>query len=455
MKRISSGTFLLGSVPHGASFLTTEYLKKTRRSGRLYTRAQKSLAGGVSHNTRYYEPYPLFVKRARGKYLWDEDGNRLTDYWMGHTALVLGHSPKVVVDALRDQLGNGTIYGMGSSASVELAEGVQRSVPCAEKVRFCNTGAEATMYLVRLARAHTRKRTIVKISGGWHGYNTQLNKGVHVLQSKAESAGILQEEQSHVLSIPFNDLGAAEKVLNDNRKDVAAIFLEPVLGAGGCIPAEKEYLKSLRELTSRHEALLAFDEIITGFRLALGGAQEFYGVKPDLATFGKILGGGLPIGLVCGQEEILSLADPRLKDRNRFVSIGGGTFSENPLTLTAGLATLRYLSRNGSTVYRRLSGLGSKLRRELDQAFSEEGITTHTTGEGSLFTTHFTELVPSNAEDAAKADGARAHGYGLGLITNGVFILPGHPGAISTAHTERDIVGLLRLSGRLASLLKD
>jgi glutamate-1-semialdehyde 2,1-aminomutase len=440
-------------VSSSESVLTLEYRKKTRRSEKLFNRAQKALAGGVSHNTRYYDPYPLFVQRARGKYLWDEDGNRLTDYWMGHTALILGHSPKVVVYALGAQLSNGTIFGMGSSASVELAEGVQRSVPCAEMVRFCNTGAEATMYLVRLARAYTRKRIVVKISGGWHGYNTQLNKEVHVSRGEPESAGILQEEQSKVLSIPFNDFDAAERVLSQNRNEVAVILLEPILGAGGCIPAEKEYLKSLRELSYTHGAILAFDEIITGFRLALGGAQEFYGVKPDLATFGKIIGGGLPIGLVCGQKEIVSLADPRLKDRSRFVSIGGGTFSENPLTMAAGLATLRYLEGNRNLVYRKLSGLGGRVRRELDRAFDEERVAAHTTGEGSLFMTHFTKLVPRNAQDAAMSDAARQHEYGLGLMANNIFLLPGHAGAISTVHTSEDIGVLADTTKRIAKTI--
>jgi glutamate-1-semialdehyde 2,1-aminomutase len=432
------------------SFLTSDYRKKTRRSAKLFERARKTLAGGVSHNTRYYDPYPLFVRRARGKYLWDEDGNRLTDYWMGHTALILGHSPKVVIDVVDDQLRNGTIYGMGSSMSVELAEGVQRSVPCAEMVRFCNTGAEATMYLVRLARAYTKRRIIVKISGGWHGYNTQLNKGVQIPTVGPVAAGILAEEQSHIMTVPFNDAEAAEKLLKENRNDVAGVFLEPVLGAGGCIPADREYLKSLRELTSAHGALLAFDEIITGFRLALGGAQEFYGVKPELATFGKIIGGGLPIGLVCGQKEIISLADPRLDGHRRFVSIGGGTFSENPLTMAAGLATLEYIRRHRGEVYARLAKLGDELREGVDNSFAEVGVVAHTTGAGSLFVTHFTKRVPRNAEDVGRGDRSRQHMYGLGLISNNVFILPGHAGAVSTAHSKEDIDRVVRVSGMLA-----
>ena len=420
-----------------------DYESRTPQSGLLFRRARRVFAGGVSHNARYYEPYPLFVSKARGQHIWDEDGNRYTDYWMGHMALILGHSPVEVVRALRAQIPNGTHYGMGNAGSVELAEEIQRTVPCAEQMRFCNTGAEATMYLVRLARGFTGRREIIKMAGGWHGYNTELNIGVHKPFDRSESAGILVEEQAHVRAVRFNDLGAVEKAMKSARGDVAAIFLEPLLGAGGCIPAEKGYLKGLRELADQHGALLAFDEIITGYRLALGGAQERYGVKPDVATFGKVAGGGLPLGLVCGNKEILSLADPSRKDR--FVSIGGGTFSENPLTMAAGLATLRYLRHHAGTIYPRLEAMGMEVRRGVDSALAGEGVEAHTTGLGSLFLTHFGGE-PRNAEEAAKGAKSRATEYALHLMGEGIFLLPGHPGAVSTSHTPQDIERLIEQS---------
>jgi len=429
-----------------------DYERKTRGSRVLYKRAQKVFAGGVSHNTRYYEPYPLFVKRARGKFIWDEDGNRYTDYWMGHTALILGHSPRIVVGRLEEQIRRGTLYGMGSSLSIQLAEEVQRSVPCAEMTRFCNSGAEATMYLIRLARAYMGRRTVVKIAGGWHGYNTQLNTAVHTPFAGSESAGILAEEQAYVKSIPFNDVSAAEGVLRENEGDTALVFLEPVLGAGGCIPAEVGYLKALRELTAKHDVLLAFDEIITGFRLALGGAQEYYGVKPDLAALGKIVGGGLPIGVVCGLNEIVSRADPRIRDRARFVSIGGGTFSENPPTMTAGLATLKYLRSNRSRIYAPLNRLGDELRSGVDEAFKEEGIVAHTTGASSLFMTHFANEIPRNAEESQGSKTSLQKAYHLSLIArHGIFILPGHLGAISTVHDATDIARFLKSTSLFAA----
>ena len=431
--------------------MSTLYQSKTKRSKRLFERAKRVFAGGVNHNARFYEPYPIFVTKAHKQHIWDEDGNRYTDYWMGHLALILGHSPRVVTDALDIQIGQGTHFGMGNRLSVELGEEIQKAVPCAETMRFCNTGAEATMYLVRLARAFTGKRVVVKMAGGWHGFNTELNKGVHRPFDKTESSGILEEEQEHVRSVRFNDLDAAEAEVKRARRDVAAIFLEPVLGAGGCIPADRDYLNGLRELANREGALLAFDEIITGFRLALGGAQEWFRVKPDLATFGKIAGGGLPLGLVAGSKEILSLADPSRRDG--FVSIGGGTFSENPLTMTAGLATVRYLRRHAKTLYPVLEDRGRKVREGVDKAFAEEGVQANTTGLGSLFQTHF-GTNPRSAEDLAAEDIRRTKEYALSLISAGVFVLPGHLGGISSSHSLNDISRLIEIRANFGGSIK-
>jgi len=431
--------------------LDPEYEKSTRRSGTLFDRARRVFAGGVNHNARYYEPYPIFIGRARGKNIWDEDGNRYTDYWMGHMALILGHSPKEVSSVLKSQVENGTHFGMGSELSVKLGEEIQSSVPCAEMIRFCNTGAEATMYLVRLARASTGKKTIIKMTGGWHGYNTELNIGVQAPFDRPEGSGILGGEQAHVVAVRFNDLEAADRAAREAKGDAAAIVVEPVLGAGGCIPADRDYLRGLREIADKTGTLLAFDEIITGFRVSLGGAQEFYRVRPDIATLGKIVGGGLPIGVVVGNKEILSLADPAR--RENFASIGGGTFSENPLTMAAGLATLRRLSRGGRGFYENLNRLGERLRMGVDAAMAEAGVVAHSTGLGSLFFTHFGKK-PRDAEETRDEDKGRAHDYALHLMTRGIFVLPGHPGGISDAHQERDIEEFIQKSGEFAARTK-
>jgi glutamate-1-semialdehyde 2,1-aminomutase len=307
------------------------------------------------------------------------------------------------------------------------------------------------MYLVRLARAYSRRKLVIKMAGGWHGYNTELNKGVHQPFDRTEGAGILEGEQAHIRTVKFNDLAAVERVVKEDAGDVAAIFLEPVLGAGGCIPADREYLRGLRELADRLGILLAFDEIITGFRVAMGGAQEVYRVKPDLAAFGKIVGGGLPIGLVCGRKEILSLADP--SNRKRFVSMGGGTFSENPLTMSAGLATVRFLREHATTIYPRLDRMGKDVRGGVDGALAEAGVEASTTGLGSLFFTHFGRT-PRSAEDAVMDKKELAKDYALYLMSEGTFLLPGHPGAVSTAHTTRDVEGLVEISRRFGESLR-
>ncbi len=427
--------------------MARSYEGRTGGSRRLFGKAKRVFPGGINHNARYYQPYPLFVKRAKGQHIWDEDGNRYVDYWMGHTTLILGHSPAVVTRALREQAGKGTHFGMSSKLSVELGEEVQRTVPCAEMLRFCNSGAEATMYLVRLARAYTRRRVVIKMAGGWHGYNTELNKGVHPPFDRPEGEGILPEEQAFTKTVRFNDLEAAREAVKASRGDVAVIFLEPVLGAGGCLPADPDYLKGLRELADRSGTLLAFDEIITGFRVALGGAQERYNVKPDLASFGKIVGGGLPIGLVAGRKEILELADPSRKER--FVSIGGGTFSENPMTMTAGLATVRYLRRNRRRVYDSLEKTGIGLRKRIDETMSLNGMQTRTTGLGSMFLTHLGGE-PRSAERVTTKSKELALRYSLFLMVKGIFILPGHPCAISTAHERKDLDRIVETSSDFA-----
>ena len=431
--------------------MSEAYEARTGHSKRLFERAKGVFAGGVNHNARFYEPYPIFVSRAKAQHIWDEDGNRYTDYWLGHMAHLLGHSPKMVVDALLEQAPKGTHYGMGSRLSVEFGEEIQKTVPCAESVRLCNTGAEATMYLVRLARAFTGKRVIIKMAGGWHGFNTELNKGVHRPFDRAESAGILEEEQAHVRNVSFNDLEAAEAELKRSDGDTAAIFLEPVLGAGGCIPADQDYLKGLRELADKTGALLAFDEIITGYRLALGGAQEWYGVKPDLATLGKTAGGGMPLGLVCGRREILALADP--SNKSRFASIGGGTFSENPMTMIAGLTTVRYLRSHADLIYPALRMRGAELRKRIDEEFGQRRVETHTTGLGSLFLTHFGPE-PRNAEEAAGEERRTKVEYGLHLMSRGIFVLPGHPCGLSTCHREKDLDEFVQATGAYGRILK-
>ncbi len=262
-----------------SSTMTDEdlYRSKTRGSLKMFEQARKIMPGGQSHNARFFEPYPFFAEKARGKNIWDVDGNRYVDYWMGHTALILGHSPAVVASKIKKQSGNGLLLGSPNRYAFELAGLVTKTVPCAESVRFCTTGAEATMYAVRLARAFTKRSTIVKMAGGWHGYSSALTMGVSAPYDVPESAGLIADDDRFVKLAEFNNIEQTRKVLDSSANDLAGVIIEPVVGAGGVIPAKKEYLEFLKQKCSELGAILIFDEIITGFRLALGGARSTTG----------------------------------------------------------------------------------------------------------------------------------------------------------------------------------
>lgn len=427
------------------------FRSRTRKSYRMYLESSKIMPGGQSHNARFFDPYPFYASRAKGKYIWDIDGNRYTDYWMGHTALISGHSPSFVVGALRKQISNGLLYGAPNKHAYELARLISETVPSADSVRFCSTGAEATMYATRLARGYTKRKTIVKIAGGWHGYTSALTVGVTQPYDVPESAGILAEDSKFVKLARFNDLENTKKVLSEDSENIAGVILEPVVGAGGVLPAKKEYLEFLRHECSKVGALLIFDEIITGFRLSLGGAQEYYGIIPDITTLGKILGGGLPVSAIVGKSEILDLANVRMhKAKTDRVWIGGGTFSENALCMCSGIATLRHLIDNKKSIYSRLAKMGDRLRTSVDKIFGENGYRTTTTGIGSLFATHFLsdgQEVLSSPENVDSSNRKLEKEYYFSMIAeNNIYFLPGHIGAISTAHSDKDIDELLSAS---------
>ena len=421
------------------------YKHKTKESSRVYSRAVKVFPGGVSHNIRYFEPYPFFVTGAKDKQLSDVDDNKYTDYWMGHWALILGHSPKVVVNALAKQAKNGILYGTVNRVSVELAENIQKLMPRAEMMRFSSTGSEATMYAIRLARARTGRRIVAKAIGGWHGFNTTLMQTVNYPFEQEEGLGLVQDEGQFVESIPFNNLDASLKVLETVKDDLACIIIEPVLGGAGCVPSIEGYLQGLEEFAKKNGSLFILDEIVTGFRLSLQGAADIYRLEPDLFTLGKIAGGGMPIGILCGDKEIMSLADPvATADKESRCAIGGGTFSANPMTMTAGLETLNFLRKNKQQVYSKIDRLGGMARKGLAKLFAESGIPCQVTGAGSMFLTHFSKGAVMDATDVAKSNRQLLKRYHLALMANhGIFFLPTKMAALSFAHEEDDVKKLL------------
>lgn len=420
-----------------------EYSKKTRRSRELYKKSLSCFPGGISHNIRHFEPYPFYTKSAKGKLLRDVDGNEFTDYWMGHWALLIGHSHPVVASAVRNQANHGTLFGTVNKLSLDLADAIKEGMPRAELIRYSSTGSEATMYAVRLARARTGRRVVAKIVGGWHGYNTNLLQSVNYPFELDEGLGLIEDEEQFVESVPFNDLERSLKILNTISDDLACIIVEPVLGGAGCITPERDYLHGLQEFANSNDALFILDEIVTGFRLSFKGAADEYKLEPDLFTLGKIVGGGLPIGVLCGDKDIMSLCNPVGRDKGEIVCyIGGGTFSANPLTMTAGLATLQYLKQNKAVIYPKINRIGLRIREGLERVFSDAHIDVDVTGVGSLFMTHFLNKnirKISSALDAGLSDKGLLRKYHLALIAkHSIFFLPEKMGAISSVHTMKD-----------------
>ena len=422
----------------------SEYKKKTKRSAKLFAKSKKLHINGVSHNIRFFEPYPFVVKKSSGKNLIDVDDNKYTDYWMGHWSLILGHGPKNVKESLKKQIEKSWMYGTVNEQTILLSELISKAVPVAEKIRYVTSGTEATMYAIRLARSVTGKKIIAKIDGGWHGYTSDLLKSVNWPFSESESSGVVNEEK--IISIPYNDLEKSISILKKHAKNLAGVIIEPVLGGGGCIPATPEYLKGIQEFIHKNKSLFILDEIVTGFRFRFGCLYPTMKLNPDIVTLGKIVGGGMAIGVICGKKEIMKFADTTGKKKSERSYIGGGTFSANPASMTAGFATLNELKTKKS-VYTKINNLGEFTRKELVKSFDGK---VAITGKGSLFMTHFlnngiTEI--RNATDAAKCDNVQLTKYHFKMTAHdGIFFLPGKLGAISNMHTKADIKKMITAS---------
>ncbi len=418
------------------------------------------MPGGIAHNIHYLPPYPFFVKGAKGSRVWDVDGNEYVDLWMGHYTHILGHHSEIIVEAIEQQLREGIHWGIVFEKMIEWAELIRELIPCAEMVRFCCSGTEATMYAVRLARAFTGKNVLLKIAGGWHGANSELSLGIKMPYDKRESLGLLPELEQYTKVIPFNDLPETLEVIHQNRDDLAGIILEPVIGEGGFIPATQEYLKMLRTETERCGALLIFDEVISGFRTSLGGAQRRFNINPDLTTLGKIMGGGLPVGALVGKREIVEKTSPERKgEKWEKVLIGGGTFSSHPLTVAAGLAMLNYLRDHEAEVYPPLEALGEKVRKGVEAAFQRHGVDAVVTGIGSLYQTHFprrggvTLSSPHTINHFTDTE-KREVEFRIRMLTKGVHVMHGG-GALSIAHSEEDIERIVRATETVAKEMAD
>jgi len=423
------------------------------QSKRLHEEALDVFPGGVSHNIRYTDPHPLYVTGAEGSRIRDADGNEYVDFWMNHITSVLGHAHPEVVAAVREQAEQGLHYGAVNEKALELGRRVREFVPSAERVRFCSSGTEATMYAVRLARANTGNTHVLKTEGGWHGGNTDLSASIHAPFDEPETVGLPPGAAEHVHSFPVNDRVAVDALLSEHEGNVAAIIVEPMLLAGGGIECEAGFLEYLRDATEDRETLLIFDEVVTGFRVSPGSYQARVGVTPDLTTMGKFLGGGLPVGALAGRADLFEHARPDV-ETDRPVLAGGGTFSMNPMTATAGLASLDIVE--SKPVHEYTESQAERVRTELAAVFEDLGIETTTLGTSSLFVTHFQPEQPLDTVGAVETATNRAalHEFHRRLLSHGYYFLPGHMGAVSYQTTEAELDGLIDASRAVAAELQ-
>jgi len=408
------------------------------KSFELYEKAKKIIPGGVNSPVRAYAPYPFFTSFGKGSHIRDVDGNEYIDYCLAYGPLILGHAHPKVVEAVQEQLGKGTMYGTPTEQEVELAELVCKNVPSAEMVRLVTTGAEATMSAIRAARAYTKKKKIVKFEGCYHGaYDSVLVKAGSGATTFGvpNSLGVPEETSSNTLVCPFNDIEKLEQIFKKEKDSLAAVIIEPVVGNVGVVLPKDGYLQSIRELTDDHGVVLIFDEMITGFRLAFGGAQEYFNVKPDMTTLGKILGGGFPIAAFAGQQEIMQNIAPAGKVYQ------AGTYSGNPVSVAAALATLKTIKHKGAAFYEQLSFKREKIMKTLETVAEEHAVAVQVNGVASMFQIFFTDNPVYDYKTAKASDTKKFMVYHKKLLENCVFIPPSQFETcfISSEHSGQDI----------------
>lgn len=409
-------------------------------SEKLFARASSVIPGGVNSPVRSFGGVgrtPFFVSRAQEQYLWDADGKKYTDYISSWGPMILGHAHPVILEAVRRAASNGTSFGLSTSLEVEMAELVCSILPSVEMIRMVSSGTEAALSALRLARGYTGRNMIVKFEGCYHGHaDSMLVKAGSGLASSGipDSAGVLPAEASATLTCAYNDINGLAEIFKSHGGDIAAVIVEPIAANMGVVLPQKDFLKDIREITEKYGALLIFDEVITGFRLGTSCASGYFALTPDLSIFGKIIGGGLPVGAYGGRKEIMSRVAP----------LGpvyqAGTLSGNPLAMTAGLVVLKILNEN-PIIYERLENLGRQLISGLNSLFKKNYVKATAQGIGSLGTVFFTDAPIFDYSGAKRCDTARYARWFGGLADRGILIAPSQFEAmfISAAHTEEDI----------------
>jgi glutamate-1-semialdehyde 2,1-aminomutase len=442
----------------------TTAAKRRRRSNELFARAQQSLVEGVNSPSRgatVYEGGPIFLERGRGSQVWDADENQYTDFMMSFGALIQGHAHPHLVQLVSQAMAEGSHFAAATSAEVEAAERFRRMVPSAEAVRFANTGSEATMLALRLARAHTGRKKFLKFEGHYHGWYDPFLLNAHShppaqLGSPEnparipDSEGIPPATFEDVVLAPWNDSAALERVMREHGHELAAVITEPIMANMGCIPPRDGYLQQLSSITRQHGALLIFDEVVAGFRYAPGGCQQYYGIEPDLSTFGKALGAGFPVGAVAGPRTILD----RMRWANNMV-LHYGTFNGHRLTMKVIAANLDLLSSEG--VYKKLHAIGDAAIAGLREIFRRHNIKAIVQGFGPMFQIYFTERdsIHDYRDYCAYVDTQRYSRFVHLLLDLGIYMTPsnGLHWIISTAHDESDVEKLLRAADQACAEL--
>ena len=412
--------------------------KLASKSEYLYKRARELIPGGVNSPVRYYSPYPLFVASAKGSRFRTVDGEEFLDYCMAYGALLDGHAYEEVVEAVQKALARGSLYGQPTEMEVELASLISSLVPSMEMVRLVNSGTEATMHSLRLARAFTGRQKILKFEGGYHGaHESVLVKAGSGASSLGipNSEGIPNNVAKDTLVAKFNDEEMSDRIIKDHTHELAAVIIEPVMGNMGPILPRPGFLETLRKTTQENGVVLIFDEVITGFRVALGGAQEYFRVRPDMTVLGKILGGGLPLGAFGGRREIMEKLAP----------LGGvyqaGTYSGNPVSVAASLATLQSLKRRAGQLYPKLEKSGEEMRRAINDLIRSAKVAAQVNGLSSMFQIFFTDHPVIDYDSAKTSDTTRFQKYFQSLLASRVFVPPSQFEScfLATSHKDDEI----------------
>jgi glutamate-1-semialdehyde 2,1-aminomutase len=424
--------------------------KKTAGSIAKLERARQSLAGGVSSGLRRTaRPFPLYFDHGTGPYITDVDGNTYVDYMLGWGPLILGHAPPAINAAVADVLQRGHTFGAQHDLEYEVAELLQQYIPCAERIAFANSGTEVVQVALRLARACTSRPRYLKFEGHYHGWDDSTLVSYHPTLEEIGQAhgapvpvGTGQRANADAIVVEWNDSQAVEQAFREHGAEISAIICEPLLCNSGCIPADPGFLAFLRQITSTHGALLIFDEVITGLRLALGGAQQLYGVVPDLATFAKAIGGGMPLSALAGKKEYMDwIATGRV--------VHAGTLNGNPVVLAAAKATLQTLAADNGAAYNRMWSLGEMLRQGLQDRLRQKHIPVVTTGGGPVFQVLFQEKAPRTYRETLAADRSLYIDFAVAMLDEGVALLQDGRWYISAAHTMQEVERTLAATDRI------